>query len=348
MVQTSTNGDTGEAVLRRREDQSKCRSPDLVKPQKTADLRAPTSSPARHSAPPKQGPATTRRAKPVAVGTASNDKPQPSSQPQPRKSRPPKSGTPSDALSDATPSLTEDTTEYDGEDDDSDVEIIHRDLRRSPFPRPHNTPPPREVPIQRRTPTDLASHEASLSSINAGARGQSGGAPLDNIDQPSNNRSLLGDSRDREDTPSTTSSSGRRRRRLIPDQLFSTPDFQLPGQPINYLPAATSRLPLDDAPDRMTTKTALPESGAEVAIEGDDDMEEEGAQHGNAGALAPTRGGARHGELISPGPAADAGISPKKPAKSSKAALRVQLKMNLEIEVELKAAIHGDVTLQLF
>lgn len=35
-------------------------------------------------------------------------------------------------------------------------------------------------------------------------------------------------------------------------------------------------------------------------------------------------------------------------AGGKKAALAVELKMNLEIELELKAYIHGDVTLELF
>lgn len=38
----------------------------------------------------------------------------------------------------------------------------------------------------------------------------------------------------------------------------------------------------------------------------------------------------------------------KLPAGGKKAKLAVELKMNLEIELELKAYIHGDVTLELF
>lgn len=38
----------------------------------------------------------------------------------------------------------------------------------------------------------------------------------------------------------------------------------------------------------------------------------------------------------------------KLPAGGKKAKLAVELKMNLEVEIELKAYIHGDVTLELF
>lgn len=38
----------------------------------------------------------------------------------------------------------------------------------------------------------------------------------------------------------------------------------------------------------------------------------------------------------------------KLPAGGKKAKLAVELKLNLEIEIELKAYIHGDVTLELF
>lgn len=40
--------------------------------------------------------------------------------------------------------------------------------------------------------------------------------------------------------------------------------------------------------------------------------------------------------------------SQKMVAGGKKAALAVELKMNLEIELELKAYIHGDITLELF
>jgi hypothetical protein len=39
---------------------------------------------------------------------------------------------------------------------------------------------------------------------------------------------------------------------------------------------------------------------------------------------------------------------PALPAGGKKASLAVELKLNLEIELELKASIHGDVTLELF
>jgi hypothetical protein len=40
--------------------------------------------------------------------------------------------------------------------------------------------------------------------------------------------------------------------------------------------------------------------------------------------------------------------APALPAGGKKAALAVELKLNLDIEIELKASIHGDVTLELF
>lgn len=71
-----------------------------------------------------------------------------------------------------------------------------------------------------------------------------------------------------------------------------------------------------------------------VAAGRTDDGEEEDGEDGREDEV----------EFVPRGPVS----APVLPAGGKKASLAVELKLNLEIEIELKASIHGDVTLELF
>lgn len=88
-------------------------------------------------------------------------------------------------------------------------------------------------------------------------------------------------------------------------------------------------------PAREPTQAIVPRAPRTVAAapkideegNGDEEVEEDGEV-----------------EFVPRGPASAPGL----PAGGKKAALAVELKLNLDIEIELKASIHGDVTLELF
>lgn len=80
------------------------------------------------------------------------------------------------------------------------------------------------------------------------------------------------------------------------------------------------------APRTVATAPKIDEEG-----NGGDGDAEEGGEDGEV-------------EFVPRGPASAPGL----PAGGKKAALAVELKLNLDIEIELKASIHGDVTLELF
>lgn len=98
-------------------------------------------------------------------------------------------------------------------------------------------------------------------------------------------------------------------------------------------PGSTRRRTVRE-PAREPTQAIVPRAPRTVATapkideEGNDDGEEEDGEV----------------EFVPRGPAS----APALPAGGKKAALAVELKLNLDIEIELKASIHGDVTLELF
>lgn len=82
----------------------------------------------------------------------------------------------------------------------------------------------------------------------------------------------------------------------------------------------------------MPTQAVVPRAPRNVVAAGKKGEEEEGEE------------GDEEVEFVPRGPVS----APALPAGGKKAALAVELKLNLDIEIELKASIHGDVTLELF
>lgn len=101
------------------------------------------------------------------------------------------------------------------------------------------------------------------------------------------------------------------------------------------MPAASARRSRPPPVPLPTTQAVVPRAPRKmVAAGGKMDEEEEDGEDGEEDEV----------EFVPRGPVS----APALPAGGKKAALAVELKLNLDIEIELKASIHGDVTLELF